>query len=45
VVLAATATVVVHGEHVHAVLPMMIWSLPAIAGWTSRAIATITAEQ
>jgi hypothetical protein len=45
VVLAATATVVVHGEHAHVVLPMMIWSPPAIARWTSRAITTITAEQ
>jgi hypothetical protein len=45
VMLAATATVVVHGEHTHATLPIMIVSLLAIAGWTSRPIATITVEQ
>jgi hypothetical protein len=35
VMLAATATVVVHGEHTHAILPVMILSVLAIAGWTT----------
>ena len=45
VMLAATATVMVHGEHAHAILPIMILALLAIAGRTSRPIATITVEQ
>jgi hypothetical protein len=45
VMLAATATVVVHGEHAHAILPIMILALLAIAGRTSRPIATIAVEQ
>jgi DoxX-like protein len=33
VMLAAAATVIVHGEYTHAILPIIILALSAIVGW------------
>ena len=42
VMLAATATVAVHGEYAHAIPPIVVFALATTVGWTSLRIRSAT---